>query len=54
VERFVQVKLLAKPLHHLLGELGIQRIYLAGFTRSQMDDSERDYRNKEESDQFLH
>ena len=54
MERFVQMKLFAKSLHHLRCELGIKGIYLAGFSGSEVNDQKRDNRDKEEGDDLLY
>ena len=54
MERFVQVELCAKALDHFRGEPGIERIHLAGFSGGQMDDQERNHRDKKEGNDFLY
>lgn len=53
MERFVQMKLFPKSFHHLERKLRVQRIDLARFTRSKMNDQKRDNRHKKEGDDFL-
>jgi len=38
IKRFIQVKLFAKTLHHLRSKLGIEGVYLAGLSGSQVND----------------
>ena len=54
MERFIQVKLLAKLLQHLFGELWIERINLTGLSRRQMYDGEGNHRDEEKGNRFLH
>ncbi len=53
VERFVQVELTAKPLHHLGRELGIHRVDLAGLAGRQVDNQKRYHRHEKQGDDFL-
>jgi len=53
MERLVQVELLAKPLHHLRGELGIHWVHLTRLARRQMDDKKAHHGHEKERDDLL-
>ena len=52
-QRFIQMKFLAKPFHHFGCEFGIQRIHLARFPGSQVNDGKRYNRDEKKRDEFL-
>ena len=53
IQRFVQVKLLAKPLHHFGGEFGVHRVDLAGLSGRQVNNQKRHHRHEKQGDDFL-
>ena len=53
MERFIEMKGLAKTLHDLGGELGIERIHLARLAGCQVHNKKGDYGDEKESDDFL-
>ena len=53
MQGFIQMKLFLKAFHHFGGELGVERVHLAGFARRQMNNQKGNDRNKKERDAFL-
>jgi len=54
MEGFIEMKGLAKTLHDLGGELGIERIHLARLARRQIHDEKGDDGDEKESDDLLY
>jgi len=54
VEGFIEMKGLAKTLHDLGGELGIERIHLARFAGREIHNEKGDDGDEKESDDLLY